>query len=68
MRTPAPTPEPVPLRILQYNVEKSLDHAMATLLRDPKIMDYAVIAIQEPWVYWYNDVDHALPDGNQGTF
>lgn len=37
------------LSILQYNVRKSRDVVMATLLRDPKILDFDILAIQEPW-------------------
>lgn len=37
------------LKILQYNVRKSRDTVMATLLRDPRVMDYDVLAVQEPW-------------------
>lgn len=37
------------LNILQYNVRKSKDTVMATLLRDPRVADYDVLAIQEPW-------------------
>jgi len=37
------------LNILQYNVMKSRDEVMATLLRDPKIQDYDILALQEPW-------------------
>ena len=37
------------LTILQYNVRKSRDTVMATLLRDPRIKDLDIIAIQEPW-------------------
>lgn len=37
------------LKLLQYNVRKSRDTVMATLLRDPRILDYDVLAIQEPW-------------------
>jgi hypothetical protein len=37
------------LTILQYNVRKSRDEVMTTLLRDPKIQDYDILAIQEPW-------------------
>ena len=36
------------LKILQYNVRKSRDTVMATLLRDPRVMEYDVLAIQEP--------------------
>lgn len=37
------------LTILQYNVRKSKDEVMATLLRDPRILDYDILALQEPW-------------------
>src|SRR3569833_1523001 len=37
------------LPILQYNVRKSRDTVMATLLRDPKTLSYDILAIQEPW-------------------
>ena len=37
------------MKILQYNVRKSRDTVMATLLRDPRVMDYDILAIQEPW-------------------
>jgi len=37
------------LKILQYNVRKSRDEVMATLLRDPKIQEYDILALQEPW-------------------
>jgi hypothetical protein len=37
------------LKILQYNVMKSREGVMATLLRDPKIQEYDILALQEPW-------------------
>jgi hypothetical protein len=37
------------LKILQYNVQKSKKKVMAPLLADPKIHQYDIIAIQEPW-------------------
>jgi hypothetical protein len=38
------------LRVLSYNVQRSKDGVMATLLRDDKVrQSYDVIAIQEPW-------------------
>ena len=37
------------LRILQYNVQKSRDVVLANLFRDPRILEYDVLAIQEPW-------------------
>jgi ribonuclease HI len=37
------------LRILQYNVQKSRDVVLASLFRDPKVLEYGILAIQEPW-------------------
>jgi hypothetical protein len=37
------------LNIQQYNVRRSRDMVMASLLRDPEIYDFDIIAIQEPW-------------------
>ena len=37
------------LKILQYNVHKSNDTVMASLLRDPHIKSYDILPIQEPW-------------------
>jgi hypothetical protein len=37
------------LSVLQYNVRKSKDTVMATLLRDPRVMEFDILAIQEPW-------------------
>ena len=37
------------LRILQYNVHKSRDVVLASLFRDPRILEYDILAIQEPW-------------------
>lgn len=36
------------LSILQYNVHKSKDMVMATMLRDQQIHKYDILAIQEP--------------------
>ncbi|KAI3545670.1 zinc knuckle [Colletotrichum abscissum] len=44
--------------ILQYNVRKSKDTVMATLLRDPNIDNYDIIAIQEPWRNPYSATTH----------
>ena len=41
------------LKILQYNVQKSYP-VMAALLRDPKVLQYDVLAIQEPWLNTYD--------------
>lgn len=46
------------LKILQYNVWKSKDKVMAPLLRDRAILDYDVIAIQEPWVNPFEHNSH----------
>jgi len=40
---------PTQLRILSYNVQKSYP-VMAALLRDPRVLQYDIIAIQEPWL------------------
>lgn len=37
------------LSILQYNVRKSKDTVMATMLRDPRIAEFDILAVQEPW-------------------
>jgi len=37
------------LTVLQYNVMKFRDEVMATLLRDPNIQNYDILALQEPW-------------------
>lgn len=37
------------LRILQYNVQKSKDVVLASLFQDPRILEYDILAIQEPW-------------------
>ena len=46
------------LNILQYNVRKSRDMVMASLLRDPGIHDFDIIAIQEPWKNPYTATTH----------
>lgn len=46
------------LSILQYNVRKSRDTVMATLLRDPKAAEIDVLAIQEPWRNPYTATTH----------
>ena len=43
------------LNILQYNVRKSRDMVMESLLRDPGIYDFA---IQEPWTNPYSATTH----------
>jgi hypothetical protein len=46
------------LSILQYNVRKSRDIVMATMLRDPRIHEYDILAIQEPWRNPYMATTH----------
>ncbi|KAJ6436234.1 reverse transcriptase [Purpureocillium lavendulum] len=46
------------LTILQYNVRKSKDTVMATLLRDPRIREYDILAIQEPWKNAFSETTH----------
>ena len=46
------------LSILQYNVRKSRDTVMATLLRDPNAAEIDVLAIQEPWRNPYTATTH----------
>ena len=46
------------LNILQYNVRKSRDMVMASLLRDSNIHEFDVIAIQEPWKNPYTATTH----------
>ncbi|KAF2844552.1 hypothetical protein T440DRAFT_355671, partial [Plenodomus tracheiphilus IPT5] len=42
----------------QYNVRKSRDMVMASLLRDPGIHDFDIIAIQESWRNPYTATTH----------
>src|ERR1700749_4554005 len=37
------------LNTLQYNVRKSKDTVMASLLRDKRVLELDILAIQEPW-------------------
>lgn len=37
------------LKILQYNIRKGKDRTMVSLLEDPRIQDYDILAIQKPW-------------------
>lgn len=46
------------LSILQYNVRKSRDMVMATLLRDPAVAKFDVVAVQEPWRNPYMATTH----------
>ncbi len=46
------------MSILQYNTRKSKDQVMASFLRDPKVLEYDIIAIQEPWRNPYTATTH----------
>ena len=37
------------LHILQYNVQKSKDVVLASLFQDSRVLEYDILAIQEPW-------------------
>jgi hypothetical protein len=52
------------LKVLQYNVNKSRNKVLAGLLEDPRVKEYDIIAVQEPW---RNTVDsHAYNPRNSG--
>lgn len=44
--------------ILQYDVRKSRDVVMATLLQDPAITKFDVVAVQGPWRNSYTETTH----------
>lgn len=46
------------LSILQYNVMRSKDKVMASLLRDERMGNFDIIAIQEPWRNSYFNTTH----------
>lgn len=48
------------LRILQHNMMRSRDEVMATLLRDPKIQNHDILALQEPWRNPFISTTHNL--------
>ena len=48
------------LHILQYNTHKSRNQVMASLLRDPRVLQYDILAIQEPWLNPYQSTTHHL--------
>jgi exonuclease III len=45
-------------QILQYNVHRSKNVVMARFLRDPKVLEADIIAIQEPWDNPFQDTTH----------
>jgi len=63
------------LRILQYNVHKSRDKVMITLLQEKKIQEYDILIIQESWrfrkrakIYNSSRVRFALKNNNERTY
>ncbi|KAI4239806.1 MAG: hypothetical protein LQ349_000114 [Xanthoria aureola] len=46
------------LKILLYNVDKSGNIVKASLLRDPALGPWDIIAIQEPWKHPFQDTTH----------
>src|SRR5947207_467006 len=52
------------LMILQYNVMKSREIVMTPLLHDKEILDYDILAIQEPWRNTFDNstMHHPLKD------
>jgi len=53
------------LKILQYNIQKKGETVMAPLLEDPRVKEYDVIAIQEPW---HNRFVHTSYNPGGGSF
>jgi hypothetical protein len=46
------------LEIIQYNVHRSKDVVMADFLRNPRVLEADIIAIQEPWEKPYTETTH----------
>src|ERR1700722_5868503 len=42
------------VKILQYNVNKSRNKVLAGLLADPRVNEFDIIAVQEPWRNTYD--------------
>jgi hypothetical protein len=51
------------LKIPQYNVHTTRGKVMVPLLADPRIFEFSVLAVQEPW---HNP--HILPTHNPSNF
>ncbi|KMQ41166.1 Endonuclease/exonuclease/phosphatase [Trichophyton rubrum] len=54
-------------RILQYNVQKSRDVVLAYLFQDPRILEYDILAIQEPWSNHFIAISYHLVSSTWGT-
>jgi hypothetical protein len=46
------------IEIIQYNVHRSKDVVMADFLRNPRVLEADIIAIQEPWENPYTETTH----------
>ena len=56
---------PDTLSILQYNVMRSRDQVMISLMEDSQLTAYDIVAIQEPW---RNPFTNTTYNGNRDTF
>jgi exonuclease III len=50
------------VKILQYNVNKSKNKVLAGLLADPRVREFDIIAVQEPWRNPYNLTAYSTRD------
>src|SRR5271170_3889754 len=50
------------VKILQYNVNKSKDKVLVGLLEDPRVSDFDIIAVQEPWRNRYDSATYNTRD------
>ena len=46
------------VKILQYNVNKSRNKVLAGLLADPRVNEFDIIAVQEPWRNTYDSTTY----------
>ena len=50
------------VKILQYNVNKSKNKVLAGLLADPRVKEFDIIAVQEPWRNPYDSTAYSTRD------
>ena len=50
------------MKILQYNVNKSKNKVLTGLLTDPRVREFDIIAVQEPWRNPYNLTAYSTRD------
>ena len=50
------------MKILQYNVNKSKNKVLVGLLADPRVREFNIIAVQEPWRNPYNLTAYSTRD------